>query len=341
MTIEFRCDCGSRLRVPDQRAGQVVRCPACTEPTLVPKLGEDPDAYSVDGKTPRSDDRVSVRMDTSQPPAEKRTKSTYRAARSSEPPTSKAAPSAWRSASREKRRSQRPWLASFQFPFQDENKFTLLGWGIGFAFVAIMMSIPIPSLVANIARLFVLLVSAGYFFHFLSEVVRVAAGGDVELPETSSGEDVLQDAVTWCGAIVLGLSPWWGFHLLRWWFAWDTPAEVGEILLLVGAFYSPMALLAATLFNSVLAANPLYVFGAIFKLPRQYLTCCLLSASVLVVYFLLGAVIMSMLGPDSLLMILFVHTISALLLLYVSIVVMHQLGTVYYKNRAKIGWFRD
>ncbi|WP_339908407.1 hypothetical protein [Symmachiella dynata] len=341
MPIEFRCDCGSRLRVPDQRAGQVVRCPACEEQTLVPKLGEDPDAYSVDGKSPRSNDLVSVRMDTSQRSSRKRTKSTYRAARSSEPPTSKASPSAWRSASREKRRSQPPWLASFQFPFQDENKFTLLGWGIGFAFVAIMMSIPIPSLVANIARLFVLLIAAGYFFHFLSEVVRVAAGGDVELPETSSGEDVLQDAVTWCGAIVLGLSPWWGFHLLRWWFAWETPAEVGEILLLVGAFYSPMALLAATLFNSVLAANPLYVFGAIFKLPRQYLTCCLLSASVLVVYFLLGAVIMSMLGPDSLLMILFVHTISALLLLYVSIVVMHQLGTVYYKNRAKIGWFRD
>jgi hypothetical protein len=269
MTIEFRCDCGSLLRVPDRLGNQVVRCPSCKEPTLVPKLGEDPTCYPVDGVSPIRDGDTPPSARTAQPPARKLAKSTYRAARMTAPPTSIAGATAWRSASRERQRPQSPLLASFEFPFRDENIFTLLGWGTGFTAVAFMMSVPSPFLIASACRLLILLIAAGYYFHFLSEVVRAAAGGETDLPETSSGEDVFQDAVTWWGAVVIGLFPWWGFHLLNWWFAWDAPTEIGQIFLLVGVLYTPMALLAATLFNTVLAANPLYVLGAILKLPLQ------------------------------------------------------------------------
>src|SRR5580704_5390123 len=39
MTIEFRCQAGHKLRVPDELAGKKVRCPKCSERLVVPAVG--------------------------------------------------------------------------------------------------------------------------------------------------------------------------------------------------------------------------------------------------------------------------------------------------------------
>ncbi len=41
MPIDFDCDCGKTLRVPDEHAGKRVKCPGCNGISFVPG-GEEP-----------------------------------------------------------------------------------------------------------------------------------------------------------------------------------------------------------------------------------------------------------------------------------------------------------
>ncbi len=162
---------------------------------------------------------------------------------------------------------------------------------MGFTFIMFMMSMPKFGIFVVAATFVVFLIAAGYFYHFLSEVVRAAAAGDDKLPETSSGEEVFQDAFNWWACTLLCTAPAWVFQLVNWWNELGWPAEIGQVLLILSLLYTPMALLATSLFNTFLAANPVYVIGAIFKCPLQYFTACFMMVTVLFIYTLLDQVI--------------------------------------------------
>ena len=47
MAIEFNCpQCGNRLRMPEETAGQQARCPQCSTVQVVPSASSEPDAVS-------------------------------------------------------------------------------------------------------------------------------------------------------------------------------------------------------------------------------------------------------------------------------------------------------
>lgn len=338
MPIDFRCDCGVKLRVADRHAGKTVRCPSCRDQTLVPRLGEDPDSYAVEGTLPAAEDWYSAPTAPSLPAVQ--AASTFQSVRTAASPAAPSRAARQREASR-RRESNASWIGSLAFPFRDENKYTFLGWCVGIAFVAMMMSVPMPFFIAAAMRMVVFLIAMGYFFHFLSEVVRTAAGGEEFLPETSSGEEVALDVVNWWAAVIFGLSPWWGFHLVNWWFQQGWPQSVGWGLLAFSVLYSPMALLATTLFNTVLAANPVYVVGAIAKMPLQYLATCGFMLGLLVGYVVVQLALLMAVGEELFLLWIPLNTISGVTFLYVAVVTMHRLGSVYYRHRQRIGWFRD
>ncbi|MBI4615766.1 MAG: hypothetical protein HY720_19260 [Planctomycetes bacterium] len=50
MAIRFECECGKRLSVPDERAGERVRCPGCGKPVAVP--GRSVAATKIEERTP-------------------------------------------------------------------------------------------------------------------------------------------------------------------------------------------------------------------------------------------------------------------------------------------------
>ena len=347
MTIKFHCDCGVRIKAPDAMGGKTVKCPACHEKVAVPRLGEDPDSYSLSG-TKQGDEGWATpykrkKLEKKKP----QTGSTYRPTRGTDTTDMPGAPTA-RPTPQKKQKKKTGWLDSFIYPFRGENIFTYIGWTIGFTFIMFMMSIPMFGLFVIAAAIVIFLIAAGFFFHFLSEVVRTAAAGEDTLPDTSSGDEVFLDAFNWWACTILCMSPYWVFQLINYWgqianlnFTPRFPGAIGQFLLILCLLYLPMALLATALFNTFLAANPVYVIGAILKCPLQYFTSCFIIVSVQFVYTILDLTLTQFLMAISILFIPLINILSGNLLLYVSIVVAHQLGTVYHRNRKRIGWFRD
>lgn len=57
MSIEFLCHCGQKLRVPDEHAGKIARCPQCQAELPVPRAA-GPAANPFAPSSPRSEERV-------------------------------------------------------------------------------------------------------------------------------------------------------------------------------------------------------------------------------------------------------------------------------------------
>jgi len=336
MAIRFRCDCGIKLKAKEQMAGKSIRCPACGDEVEIPRLGEDPDAYSIQGTAPGEEGWASPAPEkiVAGRPTNWKPKSTFRPTVVSDTPALPTTVQARKKTGYQASKSAAvSWAQSLVFPVRGENIFSFIGWSIGFTFVTVMMVLPVFGLIMNAMRLVIFLIAVSYFFHFLSETIRSAAAGDEGLPETDSGEDVFFDAVNWGGTLIFGFAPWWGFLFLNWKFGWEAPAAIGRLLLIFSILYTPMGLLATSLFNTMLASNPVYVFGAIMKVPLQYFASCFLMVSVFFTY-----IVLNLLLPNILLV---TDVIVSLLFLYTSIVLMHLLGSIYYRNRRKIGWFRE
>jgi hypothetical protein len=109
-------------------------------------------------------------------------------------------------------------------------------------------------------------------------------------------------------------------------------------LLAVGAGYAQMALMAALLHESILAANPFTVLQAIFRIGWRYLYPCLMMGFALV--FAGTALYVVLFNSASL-------TLAAiglwgfwLLLIYGAMVVMRVLGLTYYRYAAELNWCR-
>ena len=350
MAIRFQCDCGLWLEAKVRLAGEIIRCPECSGKVIVPRVGEDPNSYSLGGASPGDDGWASSGSKRPKSSATSSGQSTFRPAVAKDTPH-------WAGSvqSSDRQRSSRGgatvWINSFLFPFRGGNLFTFLGWMMGFSFFSLMLSFP-PLVIIDLAcRIVLSLFAIGYFFHFLSEVIRSAAGGDEVLPETSSGSDVLLDAFNWSVGLAVGCGPWLIYQI--WWLRrlfqssfdhdlvveWLSPSVLGQGLVILAILYTPMSLLATTLLGTWQAVNPVYVIPAIFKVPSQYFFTCgmivMVWAGALSIYeFVLPLLI----SDVPFFWVVIPTVIAGWLLLYASIVTMHLLGQIYEQNVDRIGW---
>jgi hypothetical protein len=105
----------------------------------------------------------------------------------------------------------------------------------------------------------------------------------------------------------------------------------GNFLLLFGIVFYPMALLAVCMCDSISGLNPLVVISAILKVPGPYTIACLLLA---------GLVGIQTFIPDGIpdIPVIKPMVLSAISL-YLLTVEMRVLGSLYYTNKEKFGWF--
>jgi hypothetical protein len=114
-----------------------------------------------------------------------------------------------------------------------------------------------------------------------------------------------------------------------------------------GCIYFPMALLAVAMKDSVLAANPLVVMPAIFKVPLEYLVAVILLGAVFGVRLLGETVIRAIFGRNaaltssmSELFALFgARMFWALAGVYLLTINMRILGLLYLTKKQRLGWF--
>ena len=195
---------------------------------------------------------------------------------------------------------------------------------------------------AGLLSLVLAVFSSGYLAAYMQSIIQSSGQGEEELPRWPDFGDVYQDVVQpflqvgvtvlVClgpGLVVLGLAPLPGAEAGatgRFW--------VGAALLVGGAVYLPMALLAVAMADGWGAMSPTLVIPSILRVPGEYAaTCGVLLLALALNALLHGAV-------DALPRIPVVSTmVQGFVGLYWLTVQMRVLGLLYHGTRQRLRWF--
>jgi hypothetical protein len=217
---------------------------------------------------------------------------------------------------------------AFGYPFKHGGLFILVGGTIFFALVQFLAGY----------SLYLKIVFLGYMFAFMQNVIHCTANGDDDEPSLPDISNFAQDILIPCfqllGIVLLCFGPAIGMVI---WAAMGGGATAAMLLIptvIFGCLYFPMAFLAAAMFDSVTAINPLVVIPAICKVPLQYLVTFVLLGAVFLVRWA-GDAVLPMVIPVPVVPTL----ISSFIGLYFLTVECRMLGLLYYTNKHKLGWF--
>jgi hypothetical protein len=182
----------------------------------------------------------------------------------------------------------------------------------------------------------------GYTLIFLGNVLTSSAFGEPLPPRSPNLEEgVFRVLGRWFWALLSGVML--GFAPAV--FYWINCGEINWLdrimfanLAAVGAAYAQMALLAALLHDDPLAANPVTVFRAMYRVGWDYAGVCFMSGAFLVcMLFFLGLV--SQVDDG------FFHIVLTWLywtaFLYGAMVVLRRLGLFCHRHKVVLAWFQD
>ena len=271
-------------------------------------------------------------------------------------------------------------MRSITFPFRTEAMLTISVMTVLYTCIMVpMQNVPMmavfisPRMVVGV--LFILMLIQGYFWHFLFEVLRMAAYNDEDLPMTAEWEpeNIFYDLVIAVGATLVSFSP-----LLMGAFFFFLPVIaahpfIATIMIGIGVLYLPMAMirvissvhewLPALVEYSPLAAPILF---ALVALPCFYLPMALMasvlhqSVKAAFPWYVVPAMVrMPWAYLETLVLVAGISVITVFLQFlatYVPILgvflvwflvftghtaIMHRLGSMYHENRRTLDWFPD
>ena len=168
-----------------------------------------------------------------------------------------------------------------------------------------------------------------YIAAYLWQVIEDSAAGKAELPDwplMARFEEVLPPGWNFVVVSFVCFGPGMLIQLFLPQYAW-----AGWALLICGAAYLPMALLAVCLFDSFAGLDPRVVLPAIGQVPGPYAIVCLGTAAALGLSAS-GQWLTVNLGWFGL-------PLAMLMTLYAMIVQMRLIGSLYHRHSSQIGWF--
>jgi len=170
----------------------------------------------------------------------------------------------------------------------------------------------------------------GYLSAYMFKIILSSAGGEEELPDwpdfSDPWDDIIRPLLLVLATIVACCIPA-SVYL----FFFFSPASETDLVLLaligLGLLYMPMGLLVVSMFNSLLALNPLLVVRSILKIPRDYVIACVVL--LLITIANTQTANLPFIG----------RLITGLASFYFLMVEMRILGLMYQANHERLGWF--
>ncbi len=197
-------------------------------------------------------------------------------------------------------------------------------------------------LVLDFAALFdirVAIIASGYLFAYMQKIIIYTAAGEDDLPDWPDFREWWLDIVRPCLMMVWTGAVSFGPALV--YMIWSAQSETDMRMTILfplfawGLLYFPMALLAVAMSDSMAMVNPLIVIPAITRLSSQYMLACVLFFVMVSLRFVMEGLLNRFL-PIPILPTIIAGFIS----LYFLAVEMRMLGTMYYLNRRKLGWYK-
>jgi hypothetical protein len=185
--------------------------------------------------------------------------------------------------------------------------------------------------------------TAGYVLIFLGRILSASASGQDDHPRFPIWDrvEILEEIARWSWAAMMGLAvgglPAFAYARYREDLGWLDLALLSTFAV-AGMAYAQMALMTALLHESLAAANPITVLRSIARIGRGYVAPCLVST--LTVFLALAGWTMVLLHSPSPTMGLLGLWGCWVFTLYAAMMISRLLGTLYYKNESRLGWFR-
>jgi hypothetical protein len=209
---------------------------------------------------------------------------------------------------------------AFTFPFRGDGGVILAAGALFFGILGAFSGF----------LFFVSIVAGGYMAAYMQSVVAVSAQGDDTPPRYPDFSDfyseILSPLLRIAGCALVCFGPAGLYQSLV------EPANewVFYGLLLAGALYFPMSLLAVSLFETLAALNPMLVVVSIAKAPLEYLAACVvLVGSFAGEAYLEKIIVVPYIG----------NIVGQFISLYFIMVEMRILGLLYRCKQKQLGWF--
>lgn len=194
--------------------------------------------------------------------------------------------------------------------------------------------------------IFAKIIALGYLFSFMQNIVHSTAAGDEEMADLPGMDGLFGACFSLAGTVVVCFGIPIGLAIAKFFFDVEIPMSGIIAIALLGCLYFPMAFLAVAMKDSVMAANPLIVFPAIFKAPIEYMVTALLLTGVFG-FRLLGNSIAFFAKAEGhatrdmsvLFMTFGIRVFWSFASVYLLTVGMRILGLLYITKKEKFGWF--
>jgi len=228
--------------------------------------------------------------------------------------------------------------AAFSYPFKRDGLILLAGGTLFLCLIkAALFFCKYAFLYGIVATVVLGVWGTGFFISFFRRIVAGSATGEDVMPDwpdvTDFSNDILAPFLQFVGTVALSFLPAIGvFVFVPKDFAYLNQAQLAGLAL--GYAYFPMAFLAVSMLDSVVAANPLLVLQGILKMPWNYLLTAAVFGGVMVVKWTGDEYL-----PHFLPVPLVPAILSSFLGLYLLTVFMRILGLLYRDNKEKLGWF--
>lgn len=194
--------------------------------------------------------------------------------------------------------------------------------------------------------IFIKIAVFGYLFCFMQNIIHATANEEEEMPELPGIDDVFGGAFRMAVTVLICFTLPIIFFVLKISEVLDVPTSALIATMVLGCLYFPMAFLAVAMKDTALAANPLVVVPAIFKVPLGYLVTAILVIGVFALRqfgdfaaAFAGATGYSTRNMSTLFLTFAVRAVWCLVSVYLLTVSMRILGLLYVTNKQKFGWF--
>ena len=215
---------------------------------------------------------------------------------------------------------------AFVFPFR-RNGLILLASGTVF-FVVVSFFSGRSGIVGLPLGIF----SCGYLFCFLQSIISTSALGDAHMPGWPDFdgwlETILEPFCQLLGIFVLCLGPAIAYSR----FAAHVQPWLVAALWMGGLLYLPMALLAVTMYDSLLALNPMLIVLSVLRVPLAYAATCGVLSLLLLVFFGVNLLDKDWDAP------LLRSVLDEFIFLYTVTVMARVGGLLFYANKRRLGW---
>jgi pSer/pThr/pTyr-binding forkhead associated (FHA) protein len=215
---------------------------------------------------------------------------------------------------------------AFVFPFR-RNGLILLVSGTVF-FVIINLLSGAAGIVGGGLGIF----SCGYLFGFLQSIITTSALGETDMPGWPEFDDWLENCLEFflqlVGIFVVCLGPAIAYSV----FVTNVQVWLAAALWIAGLLYLPMALLAVSMYDSLMALNPMLIVLSILRVPLEYAASC----------SVLGLLLLILSGSNwldkNLKTPLLPSIVDEFLLLYTLTVMARLAGLLFYTTKHRLGW---